>query len=110
MATRYCGNLRIRIRLLADSVSYRCNVSLWVDRVRSAGWVTYTCVVDAPASGYGTGIAYDSPEAYDRTAHAAVSFGSHDLGSGDNWIDDNAELTDSGWLIRRKEGVTQCFT
>ncbi|SRR5258706_9747297 len=31
----------------------------------------------APEAGFGTGIAYDSPEAYDRMARSAVSFGAY---------------------------------
>jgi hypothetical protein len=36
---------------------------------------TYSVAVGPPASGYGPSIAYDSHEAYDRAAHAALSVG-----------------------------------
>jgi hypothetical protein len=65
MATRYSGNLVIRV-LYDDRGDYKCSVTgpggNWRGRVRPA-----------PA-GFGAGVGYDSPRAYDEIARSAVSF------------------------------------
>ena len=92
MADRYSGNLKISV-VYDDRGFYRTAVSregrvLWRGRVRP------------PAAGFGRGVAYDSPEAYDRTAHAALSFAADDKGG---VIEDAADYdrSGSGWDVRR---------
>jgi hypothetical protein len=65
---------------------------------------TYSVSVGPPASGYGPGVAYDSAEAYDRAAHAALSFAAADLewGGGCDIFTPAAEIGPSGWIIRRQ--------
>lgn len=84
MAIRYCGNQSIRVVYL-DSGVYRCS---------TAG---QSLTLHPPAAGFGPGIAYDSPEAYDQTARAAISFATGPLG------DSALEYDDTGPVIRRKK-------
>lgn len=70
MATRYSGNLQVSV-VYDDQNFYRTSVSrsgklLWRGRVNPA-----------PA-GFGPGVAYDSPEAYDEVARTALSFADHE--------------------------------
>jgi hypothetical protein len=66
MAKRYSGNLTITCTL-RDQGDYRCTVTPTTGRSK-------TVYVGAPAVGFGPGVAYDSPKAYDESAHAAISF------------------------------------
>jgi len=52
----------------------------------------------APA-GFGPGIAYDSPQAYDEVAQSAIAFADHEVGG----IGDEAEFDEglTGYLVRR---------
>ena len=97
MATRYSGDLKISV-IYDDRGDYRTAVSrggklLWRGRINPA-----------PA-GFGRGVAYDSPKAYDEIAASALSFGSHELDErerhGGSDITDHAEMDDEGWKIRR---------
>ena len=97
MATRYSGDLKISV-IYDDRGDYRTAVSrggklLWRGRINPA-----------PA-GFGRGVAYDSPQAYDEIAASALSFGSHELDErerhGGSDITDHAEMDDEGWKIRR---------
>ena len=72
MAIRYSGNATIRVTY-RDSGDYACSVSV-------AGRSVWSGTVGAPASGFGPGVAYDSPEAYDSTARAALAFAEEDTG------------------------------
>ena len=88
MAERFSGDLKINVEY-DDRGFYRTSVSregrvLWRGRVRP------------PAAGFGRGVAYDSPEAYDETARAALSFADDEKQAGDS-----AETIGSGWKIRR---------
>lgn len=83
MAVRYCGNARIRV-LYRDEGDYRCSVS--VEGVRL--WRGF---VSPPAAGYGPGISYDSPEAYDLTARAALAFAEHEARL-DLWVPEYEQL------------------
>jgi hypothetical protein len=65
MARRYVGNLAVSITY-DDRNFYRASVS--------GNGMTWKGTVGAPAAGFGPGIAYDSPKAYDQAARAAVSF------------------------------------
>lgn len=90
MAIRYCGGLKITLFWNDNEQMYRCLISH--GRARAAVFV------GAPASGFGPGVAYDGSVAYDRTAHAAVSFAT----SGDD--DTSRELAEHAWMDHRGEG------
>lgn len=94
MATRYCGEVKINIKLvettLIPSEMYKCSLSV---KGKSRG-VEY---VGVPA--YLTH-AIDSPKAYDDAAHAAISFALDEgkVTENDCWF------TPSGNDIRRRKG------
>lgn len=71
MAKRYIGDAVIRIQL-SDA-----NGNPYVGTVSAGGRVWHFKDLQAPAIGFGAGVAYDSSEAYDRMAASAVSFGSY---------------------------------
>lgn len=100
-ATRYCGKLRIVIAYRDDSRQdyYDCRVS--VDRARGGKVLRFP--VMPPAAGFGPGIAYDSSEAFDRTAAAAVSFAANDEPA----VEFFAAYGDDGPLITRKRPPAQ---
>lgn len=86
MARRYCGGILIRIHLEDSNGEYLCSLP---------GWQHY---VGAPARGFGPGVAYDSPTAFDQTARAAISFAHND-----GVLDGGAlEWNGDGPVIRRK--------
>ena len=89
MATRYSGNLRITC-LYRDQGDYKCTVTPHGGR----GVTIY--VRPAPA-GFGRGVAYDSPKAYDEIAHAAISFADDE----ERGLGEEAEMNESGWVIHR---------
>ena len=91
MAKRYSGNLQINVTY-DDRGDYRTSVSsggksLWSGRVKPA------------PVGFGRGVAYDSPKAYDEIASSALSFADNEVSG----ISDDAEREEDGrgWLIRR---------
>jgi hypothetical protein len=94
-AVRYSGSVRIE---LTSQDSDSCH-----DGKVAVDTHTYSVSVGPPAIGYGPGVAYDSPEAYDRAAHAALSFAAADTewGEGCDIFTPAAELDANGWLIRR---------
>lgn len=69
MARRIIGGAAVTIRYF-DSGDYRGQIS-------ANGHVWRFADLHAPAVGFGPGIAYDSPAAYDEMARSAVSFGSY---------------------------------
>ena len=89
MAIRYSGQVRISC-VYRDQGDYRCMVSSPGGRE--------ILHVNPPASGFGSGVSYDSPKAYDRTAHAALSFARESL-------TDEAATTDSGWHVGRTKAT-----
>lgn len=96
MATRYSGTAIIRVTY-EDRGDYKASVSdangnLWRGRI------------GAPAAGFGPGIAYDSPKAYDSTAHAALSFADEDT-DGDVGNAASSDLDGSGWHIGRSKAA-----
>jgi hypothetical protein len=94
-AVRYSGSVRIELTYQDSDGCYDGKVVV--------GGHTYGVSVGPPASGYGPGIAYDSPEAYDRAARAALSFAAADLewGDGRDHFTPAAEVSEGGWVIRR---------
>ena len=95
-AVRYSGSVWIE---LTCQDSDRC-----YDGKVVVGGHTYGVSVGPPAIGYGPGVAFDSPEAYDRAAHAALSFAAADLewGAGSDLFTPAAEVGEDGWVIRRR--------
>ncbi len=69
MAKRYIGDATISISLQDDD-SYAGTISVGRKRWKFDS-------LHAPRAGLGAGVAYDSAEAYDEMAQAAVSFGSY---------------------------------
>jgi hypothetical protein len=69
-AVRYSGSVRIEL-------TYEDSDGCYDGKVVVDGH-TYSLSVGLPAGGYGPRVAYDSPEAYDRAAHAALSFAAAD--------------------------------
>lgn len=113
MAIRYSGGLKINV-VYRDKGDYRAVITEYgwqasgrvhpfpfKDRSRAAHKaVVY--VNPAPA-GFGRGVAYDSPQAYDEIAHAALSFGDDEEGQG--WIGEQAafDREGQGWHIGRTQ-------
>lgn len=106
MATRYSGRATIRV-LYMDGNSphekngkfvpyrapyYHCTVSV-------SGKHEWTGDINPAPAGFGPGIGYDSPEAYDEIARSVTSFASHekpDLG-------DEFDYDDQGGVVRRQK-------
>ncbi len=100
MATRYSGNVQIRL-------TYTGGLDDCYDgKVRADGH-SYAVSVYAPKVGFGPGIAYDSPEAYDQAAHSMLSFAANDTdwAEGSDIFTPAAEMdaNGSGWAIRRRK-------
>ena len=91
MAKRYSGNLQISV-VYDDKGHYRTAVS-------SGGKRLWRGIVNPAPAGFGPGIAYDSPKAYDEVASSALAFADHEVGG----IGDGAEFDEdlTGYLIRR---------
>jgi hypothetical protein len=89
--TRYCGNAVIRCSYNDRQGQYECKIAV-------GGKHRDTQYVGAPAS---SRLAVDSREAFDRAAHAAVSFAEYDGCLNDADLESNAD--GSGWRIRRKK-------
>jgi hypothetical protein len=94
-AIRYGGSVRIEL-------TYEDSDGCYDGKVVVDG-LTYSVSVGPPASGYGPGVAYDLPEAYDRAAHAALSFAAADTpwGEGCDIFTPAADLDANAWVIRR---------
>jgi hypothetical protein len=73
MARRFIGDANIYI-LYYDEGDYRGSIVVPMDGP-PAVWKFKG--LRAPGIGFGPGIAYDSPEAYDQMAQSAASFGSY---------------------------------
>jgi hypothetical protein len=85
-ALRYSGALRIRVTYVDPKAGYRCAIS--GDGIRRTIWVgAPNCLSHA----------VDSSEAFDETAHAALSFADDE----DSGIGDKAAATPEGWHIGR---------
>jgi hypothetical protein len=66
MAKRYSGNLQISV-IYDDRGHYRTAVS-------SGGKLLWRGTVRPAPAGFGPGVAYDSPQAYDKIAQSTLSF------------------------------------
>ena len=91
MAKRYSGNLQVSV-VYDDKGHYRTAVS-------SGGKLLWRGIVNPAPAGFGPGIAYDSPKAYDEIASSALAFADDEVGG----IGDEAEFDEglTGYLIRR---------
>jgi hypothetical protein len=91
MAKRYSGSLQISV-VYDDKNHYRTAVS-------QGGKLLWRGIVKPALAGFGPGVAYDSPKAYDEVASSALSFADHEVGG----LGDDAEYDDAmtGYLIRR---------
>lgn len=91
MAKRYSGNLQINV-VYDDKGHYRTTVS-------SGGKLLWRGVVRPAPAGFGPGVAYDSPKAYDEVASSALAFADDEQ----RGIADEAESDENltGYLIRR---------
>lgn len=73
MAVRWCGGVKVTMVFLDEPGDwYRCVVSV-PGKVKPAVYR-----IGAAAGGFGDGVAYDSPAAYQATARAALSFATSD--------------------------------
>jgi hypothetical protein len=91
MAKRYSGNLLINVTY-NDKNFYRTSVS-------SGGQPLWSGIVRPAPTGFGPGVAYDSPKAYDEVAQTAIAFAEDEKGG----IADEAEFDEdmTGYLVRR---------
>ena len=89
MANRYSGQLRISVEYDDRGGDYRVGVTdgkhRWRGRIRPA-----------PA-GFGPGVGYDSPKAYDSIARSALAFASDEMGD----LGEVAATTESGYHVGR---------
>ena len=91
MAKRYSGNLQISV-VYDDKKHYRTAVS-------SGGKLLWRGIVNPAPAGFGPGVAYDSPQAYDEIASSALAFAEDEKGGIADEADFDEDLT--GYLIRR---------
>ena len=102
MAKRYSGKLQINVSY-DDRGYYRTSVSCGDTIIRHGREVPAPPLwrgrVNPAPAGFGPGIAYDSPQAYDEVAKSALSFADHEVGG----ISDEAEFDEemTGYLVRR---------
>jgi hypothetical protein len=91
MAKRYSGDLQISVTY-DDRGFYRTSVS-------SGGKPLWRGQVKPAPAGFGPGIAYDSPQAYDEVAQSALAFADDEK----RGLADDAEFDENltGYLIRR---------
>jgi len=74
MAKRYIGDAVVTIKYVGTDRDGRDE---YVGTIRVENYAWKFSSLYAPAVGFGAGVAYDSPAAYDSMAKAAVSFGSY---------------------------------
>jgi hypothetical protein len=96
MAKRYSGSLQI-------NVSYD-NRGFYRTSVSEGGKKLWSGQVNPAPAGFGVGVAYDSPQAYDEIARSALSFADHEVP--DAGIGDSADFQEdgSGWRVTRASG------
>ena len=94
MAIRYSGGLKINV-IYRDNGDYRAVITEYGPR-RSLQREVH--IIRPATSGFGRGVAYDSPQAYDEMAHAALSFADDE-----EWVSELAAYTPTGqgWYIGR---------
>lgn len=117
MAIRYSGLVKISV-VYRDQGDYRVVVTLndpedfrrhplKAFRKKAPSWTGF--IRPAPA-GFGRGVAYDSPQAYDEVARSALSFADHDLqgtagriADPESWVGDKAAYDNESttWHVGR---------
>ena len=101
MAIRYSGGLKINV-LYRDRGDYRTVIT---ETGHGASKRNKSVVFVRPApAGFGPGIAYDSPQAYDEIASSALSFGAYsdERSKQGDWIQELAAYDEEGyWHIGR---------
>jgi len=111
VALRYSGLVKISV-VYRDQGDYRAVVTLNDPedyrrhplpqfRKKAPSWTGF--IRPAPA-GFGRGVAYDSPQAYDEIARSALSFADHDLQNQadyETWVSDKAANSEGGWYVGR---------
>ena len=118
MAIRYSGGLKINV-VYRDKGDYRAVITdraqqqspyrtkSFPFKTRSIPARKAVVFVNPAPAGFGRGVAYDSPQAYDEIAHAALSFADEDLRVNDqeDWVSSLAAYDKdlSGWHIGRTE-------
>ncbi len=97
MAKRYSGSLQISV-VYDDKNHYRTAVS-------RGGKLLWRGIVKPAPAGFGPGVAYDSPKAYDEIASSALAFADDE----ERGIADEAEFDENltGYLIRRAPRTTR---
>jgi len=94
MVARYCGKVKIALTITSDNERYQCTLTARGKRLGSV-------VVGLPMH---LEHSIDSPIAYDKAAHAALSFAMDEDERGEkDWGHLNflLEHTDSGFVVRR---------
>ena len=113
MAIRYSGGLKINV-VYRDAGDYRAVITDYTQgqaprstkpfpfKTRSVPARKAVIFVRPAASGFGRGIAYDSPRAYDEIAGSALSFADDDENT---WVGELAAFDREGsyWHIGRTE-------
>lgn len=94
MATRYSGDVTIRVGC-PESGGYQVRITRGKDHAWSQN-------IQPPATGFGAGVAYDSPAAIDAVARAALAF-AEDLGA------DISPEIETATLTARDTGYTCTF-
>ena len=118
MAIRYSGGLKINV-VYRDKGDYRAVITdlsqqqarhstkPFPFKTRSMPARKAVVYVNPAPAGFGRGVAYDSPQAYDEIAHAALSFADEDLRVKDreDWVSSLAayDREGQGWHIGRTE-------
>jgi hypothetical protein len=99
MAKRYSGNLTVTI-LYHDDDTYRGSV-------KGPGGTYKFTELRAPRMGLGSGVAYDSPKAYDKMSKAAIDFATYDMEDIGMW-DEKYDRGDVK-VTRRKPGSSRSY-
>ena len=103
MAVRYSGALKINV-VYRDQGDYRAVITEFghgASRENKA-----VVFVRPAASGFGRGVAYDSPHAYDEIAGSALTFADNKRGKNQEWVGELAAFDYEGnyWHIGRTPG------
>ena len=95
MAIRYSGGLKINV-IYRDQGDYRAVITEYGPKASRRNKAVV--LVRPAASGFGRGVAYDSPQAYDEIAASALTFADDE-----QWIEELSALKRDGayWHIGR---------
>ena len=102
MAIRYSGGLKINV-VYRDQGDYRAVITEYgPEASRRRHPLRAVVYVNPAASGFGRGVAYDSPQAYDEIAGSALSF-ADDRDQEQEWVGELAAFDREGnyWHVGR---------